>query len=73
MIVKRHIVVGEEIEAEDIGDGSTLVPTLSGEFVTVTKNDDGNVTVTSSLGEANVTQADVRAENGIVHVINGIL
>ncbi|AMQ57395.1 fasciclin domain-containing protein [Algoriphagus sanaruensis] len=57
----------------DLAQGSQLVPTLSGEMLTVTRN--GNsVTVTDKAGNTfNVVAADVAIENGVVHVIDGVL
>lgn len=47
--------------------------TLAGQNLTVTKSSSG-VTVTDALGNtANVVAADVAIENGVVHVIDGVL
>ena len=47
--------------------------TLAGQDLTVTKSSSG-VTVTDALGNtANVVAADVAIENGVVHVIDGVL
>lgn len=57
----------------DLANGAQEVPTLAGEMLTVTRN--GNtVTVTDADGNTfNVIAADVAIENGVVHVIDGVL
>lgn len=59
--------------AADLQEGMQQVPTLAGQSLTVTKT--GNaVTVTDTAGQTfNVTMADVAIENGVVHVIDGVL
>lgn len=57
----------------DLAEGSQTVPTLAGEDLTVTRTG-ANVTVTDAEGNTyNVVVADVAIENGVVHVINGVL
>lgn len=57
----------------DLAEGEQMVPTLAGEMLTVTRT--GNaVTVTDSAGTTyNVIAADVAIENGVVHVIDGVV
>ncbi len=57
----------------DLAEGSQEVPTLADELLTVTRT--GNaVTVTDAAGNTfNVIAADVAIENGVVHVIDGVL
>jgi transforming growth factor-beta-induced protein len=57
----------------DLEEGSQSVPTLSGENLTVVRS--GNeVTVTDAAGNTyRVVAADVAVENGVVHVIDGVL
>ncbi|WP_111669814.1 fasciclin domain-containing protein [Algoriphagus litoralis] len=57
----------------DLAEGAQMVPTLAGEMLTVTRT--GNtVTVTDKAGNTfNVIAADVAIENGVVHVIDGVL
>ncbi|WP_254423372.1 fasciclin domain-containing protein [Algoriphagus sp. A40] len=57
----------------DLKEGSQPVPTLAGENLTVTKS--GNeVTVRDSAGNVyRVVAADVAVDNGVVHVIDGVL
>ncbi|OYX13219.1 MAG: hypothetical protein B7Z16_15890 [Algoriphagus sp. 32-45-6] len=57
----------------DLAEGSQEVPTLAGENLTVTRTGN-NVTVTDAAGNTfNVVAADVAIENGVVHVIDGVL
>ena len=57
----------------DLQEGSQSLPTLSGEDLTVVRS--GNeVTVTDAAGNTyQVVAADVAVENGVVHVIDGVL
>lgn len=66
-ILTYHVVSGK-IKAEDIASGSTEVNTLLGRSLTVQKNPDG-VTVNG----ANVTTADIKASNGVIHVIDAVV
>ena len=45
-----------------------MVPTLNGNSVTVTINDNGVF-----INDAQVTIADIPADNGVVHVIDTVL
>ncbi|MCH7414952.1 fasciclin domain-containing protein [Belliella sp. R4-6] len=57
----------------DLDEGPQTVPTLAGEELTVTRTG-SNVTVTDAAGTVyNVVIADVAIENGVVHVIDGVL
>lgn len=59
--------------ADDLAEGSQTVPTLAGQDLEITKNN-GNVSVTDVDGNTfNVIAADVAIENGVVHVIDGVL
>merc|ERR1712038_352811 len=69
-ILLRH-VLGSVIKAGDIPRGSTVVPTLSGEKIKVTKSNAG-VTITSSAGQANVIKTDILASNGVVHLVGTV-
>ena len=60
-------VVGAEVLSTDLADGATAT-TLLGEDVTVTINDDGIF-----INDAQVTVADIIADNGVVHVIDAVL
>lgn len=67
-ILTYHVVGGTSIRAADIKTGTSKVTTLNGGSLTVKKNAHG-VTVNG----ANVVKADVKADNGIIHVINKVL
>ncbi|MEQ9169387.1 MAG: fasciclin domain-containing protein [Marinoscillum sp.] len=59
--------------AADLADGEQMFETLAGQMLTVTKTSAG-VTVTDANGNTyNVVTADVAIENGVVHVIDGVL
>ncbi len=59
--------------AGDLNEGANVVPTLAGEELTVTRTG-MSVTVTDPNGRTfNVVVADVAIENGVVHVIDGVL
>ena len=66
-ILAYHVVGGTTIRAKDIKVGSTRVDTLNGQQLTVRKH--GGV----SVNGAKVVQADVGADNGVIHVINKVL
>lgn len=74
-LLRYHLVDGRLLEA-DLEDDEEL-ETLADDDATITVNvDNGDVTLTdgSDLTEdATVTEADVRATNGVVHVIDGVL
>jgi uncharacterized surface protein with fasciclin (FAS1) repeats len=65
--ILAYHVVGKQILAKDIPAGATHVKTLNGASVNVVKK--GGVRVNS----ANVTTADVKASNGVIHVIDTVL
>lgn len=57
----------------DLAEGMQTVTTLAGEDLTVNRSG-ATVTVTDSQGSTfNVIAADVAIENGVVHVIDGVL
>jgi uncharacterized surface protein with fasciclin (FAS1) repeats len=57
----------------NLAEGAQQVPTLAGEELTVTRSG-SEVTVTDKAGTTyKVTAADVAIENGVVHVIDGVL
>lgn len=65
-VLKYHVVAGS-LKSTDLTDGQELV-TLQGEKLKV-KLADGKVMV----GSAEVTTADVAAENGTIHIVNKVL
>jgi uncharacterized surface protein with fasciclin (FAS1) repeats len=67
-ILTYHVVGGSTIRARDIKTGTTNVGTLNGQDVRVRKNGHG-----VSVNGVSVSQADVKADNGIIHVIGKVL
>jgi uncharacterized surface protein with fasciclin (FAS1) repeats len=65
--ILAYHVVGKQILAKDIPAGATHVKTLNGASVNVVKK--GGVMVNA----ATVTTADVKASNGVIHVIDKVL
>lgn len=66
-ILKYH-VVGSKIKSSGINAGETNVSTLQGSDIKVTKNE-GGVTINN----ANVVKADLKASNGVIHVIDTVI
>jgi len=72
-IVLGFHVVPAVAFAEDLAEGEQTFNTLANQTITVTKTGSA-VTVTDSNGTvSNVVVADVAIENGVVHVIDGVL
>jgi uncharacterized surface protein with fasciclin (FAS1) repeats len=65
--ILTYHVVGAEAFSSDLSDGQ-MVMTLQGSDVEVTINGNGVF-----INDAQVTVADLEAENGVVHVINAVL
>ena len=65
-ILKYHVVAGEAMST-DLSDGQ-MIATLLGPDVTVTINEEGVF-----INDAQVTVADIVADNGVVHVIDAVL
>jgi len=65
-ILKFHVASGK-VMSTDLSNGMK-VPTLEGSELTVTI--DGK---TVKIGDATVTQADVEASNGVIHIIDKVL
>lgn len=77
-ILTYHILPGV-ILSDDIskaienGKGKAVLATMDGETLTATK-DGGNIVLTGGNGsKATVTQADIKASNGVVHDIDAVL
>ena len=66
-ILERHLVPDGEVMAADLSDGQMIDP-ATGEPLEVSS---GGEQVT--IGEATVTEADIRTENGVVHAIDAVL
>ncbi|NBB86233.1 MAG: hypothetical protein GVY12_08470 [Bacteroidetes bacterium] len=66
-ILRYHVVQGAAVAAGDLTDGQTI-ETLAGDELTVSLRD-GDVFIDGSQ----VTQPDVEADNGIIHIIDRTL
>jgi len=70
-VLKYH-VIASAVLSTDLSEEQT-VNTLAGGSLLI-KAQDGNVTITDGAGNMfNVVTADVEIENGVVHVIDGVL
>merc|ERR1711962_74104 len=69
-IVSRHVVAGATVMAADVTTGS--VGTFGGENIDLIKNDSG-VQVSYNGNAVNVVSADVKANNGVIHVIDAVI
>lgn len=66
-VLASHVLLGVT-ETNDLEDGMT-VTTLNEQELTVTIADDGSV----MIGESTVTEADVEADNGVIHIIDTVI
>jgi uncharacterized surface protein with fasciclin (FAS1) repeats len=72
-ILTYHVVSGKVMAADVAGLDGQEVETLQGATFTVNVDGD-NVTLTDAAGNTvNVTQTDVEASNGVIHVIDAVL
>ena len=65
-VLTYHVVPGR-VTAADVA-GLTSAPTVNGKELAISAGEDG-----VRVGEATVTQADVPASNGVIHVIDTVL
>jgi uncharacterized surface protein with fasciclin (FAS1) repeats len=73
-ILTYHVVSGAVPAADVVGLDGQAVTTVNGATFTVEVADDGSVTLTDGAGnEVNVIATDVQADNGVIHVIDGVL
>lgn len=71
-LLNLHVVPTAYLSSE-LADGETSVRTLDGQSITI-RNDNGQISIrTPSGAEAMVVQADLRADNGVVHGIDTVL
>merc|ERR1712156_553414 len=70
-IVSRHVVAGATVMAADVVTGP--VETFGGETIDLIKTEDGGVQVSYNGNAVNVVAADVKASNGVIHVIDAVL
>ena len=67
-VIDYHVVEGAAVSSSDLEDGDTF-PTVQGDEIEVSIDEDGNVFVEG----APVIATDVEADNGIAHVIGDVL
>merc|ERR1712092_5644 len=70
-IVSRHVVAGATVMATDVATGP--VETFGGETIDLIKSEDGGVQVSYNGNAVNVVAADVKASNGVIHVIDAVI
>ncbi len=66
-VLTYHVTLGDFL-ADDV---ATLgeIPTLQGQFITVSSEGD----MVTLNGDANITQTDVQAVNGVIHIVDSVL
>ena len=69
-IVLRHVLDGMTVPANDVVTGP--VDTLGGEKITLIKTG-GDVQISYMKNYMNVVNADVMADNGVIHVIDKVI
>lgn len=67
-VLTYHVVPGN-VMASDLSDGM-VVKTVNGESITINVSADGGVKINDS---ATVTTADIKASNGVIHLIDAVL
>merc|ERR1712176_709093 len=70
-IVSRHVVAGATVLAADVATGD--VATFGGETVGLVKTAEVGVQVAYNGQTVNVVTADVKASNGVIHVIDNVI
>jgi uncharacterized surface protein with fasciclin (FAS1) repeats len=71
-VLTYHVIDGR-IHARDLKPTQT-VQTVQGEDLTIDVADDGTATITDAAGHTvTITKTGLKAKNGIVHVIDGVL
>jgi len=66
-ILSYHVISGE-VTSADIADLESAA-TVQGDDIEISVDDDGNV----MINDANVTEVDLMADNGVIHVIDAVL
>lgn len=66
-VLEYHVVPNAELLAGDLSDGATA-ETVLGESVTVTLAGSNVI-----IDNANVATADIKAVNGVIHIVDGVL
>jgi uncharacterized surface protein with fasciclin (FAS1) repeats len=69
-VLLRHVVPGAALSSFDVPSGTTPVETAGGETVQVTKG--RYMFIKSDAGEAGVVAFNIKATNGVVHLVNTV-
>jgi uncharacterized surface protein with fasciclin (FAS1) repeats len=73
-ILTYHVVPGSVAAADVVGLDGQAITTVNGATFTVDVADDGSVALTDGAGnQVDVVATDVQADNGVIHVIDGVL
>jgi uncharacterized surface protein with fasciclin (FAS1) repeats len=67
-ILTYHVVAGEVTAETALGLAGTLVPTVNGENIALSLNNNALL-----VNKSSVTTTDIHASNGIIHVIDAVL
>ena len=70
-VVSRHVVAGATVMAADVATGE--VETFGGEMIGLIKTEDGGVQISKDGQIVNVVTADIKACNGVIHVIDAVI
>ena len=65
--ILQHHVVPQSVLSSELSEGT--ISTSAGDDVQITRDDQGNFLVNGNL----ITDADLEAEDGVVHIIDGLL
>ena len=71
-LLRRHVISGWVLNAADFPDGSSEILSFGSEPITITKSNNGLLSIQSSEGSANVLFSDGLATNGVVHMVDTI-
>ncbi|EIM91840.1 Fasciclin-domain-containing protein [Stereum hirsutum FP-91666 SS1] len=73
-LVRNHIVVGETLYSPLLlSSTSSNYTSSAGESLSITTNSSGTYVVSGGISSAKISQSDVLVENGVIHVIDGVL
>lgn len=73
-ILTYHVIAGEVPAATALTLGGKMATTVQGGKIGVFVSADKKIVLTDEIGGfANVTTADVKASNGVIHVIYNVL
>lgn len=72
-ILKYHVVPGEVMASQVVTMDGKKVKTVNGESLTIMVKDSKVMLKDAKGGTVNVTKTDVKASNGVIHVIDGVL